>query len=80
MTIPKELKEVLVSTQDTLGGSVRFRETRVPVRALLDALTCGRSIEYFLEGYPGVSREQAEAVLRWEQNQARKTFGVELAS
>ena len=78
MTIPEELQGVLVSNEDTLGGSVRFQGTRVPVQALLDALTCGRSLEYFLEGYPGVSREQAEAVIQWEQNQARKAFGVEL--
>ena len=80
MTIPKELKRVLVSTPDTLGGTVRFQGTRVPVRALLDALTCGRSLEYFLEAYPGVTHDQVEAVIRWEQNQARKAFGVELVA
>ena len=79
MTIPKELKNVLVSTPDTLGGSVRFKGTRVPVQALLDAITCGRSVEYFLEGYPGVTKEQVLAVMRWEQNKAREAFGLEMA-
>ena len=77
MTIPNELNDVLVSSENTLGGSVRFVGTRVPVRALLDAITCGRSVEYFLEAYPGVTKEQVEAVIRWEQNQARNTFGLE---
>ena len=79
MTIPKELKNVLLSTPDTLGGSVRFKGTRVPVQALLDAITCGRSVEYFLEGYPGVTKEQVLAVMRWEQNKAREAFGLEMA-
>jgi len=78
MSIPMELKSVLVSTPDTLGGSVRFMGTRVPLRALLDAMTLGRSVEYFLEGYPGVTKEQVLAVVKWEQNVARKTFGIEL--
>jgi len=80
MTIPAELEGVLVSTSDTLGGSVRFKDTRVPVRALLDALMCGRSVDYFLEAYPGVTRGQATAVIRWEQNQARAALGVELVA
>lgn len=49
MIIPEELKEVLVSTPDTLGGSVRFTGTRVPVQALIDTMD-GGSIEEFLEG------------------------------
>ncbi|MEI8282863.1 MAG: DUF433 domain-containing protein, partial [Armatimonadota bacterium] len=33
------------------------------VQALLDTLHDGYSIEYFLEGFPGVTIEQAEAVV-----------------
>jgi len=71
MTIPKELQAVLTSSPDTLGGSVRFVGTRVPVQALLDTVICNHTIDYFLEGYPDVSRQQADAVVKWEQNQAR---------
>lgn len=77
MTIPKELEGVLVSTPDTLHGAVRFVGTRVPVQALLDSLTHGLPISDFLEGFPNVTQDQAVAVLCWEQNVARKTFGVE---
>ena len=29
---------------------------------------------------PVVTKEQAEAVLKWEQNQSRKTFGLDLVA
>jgi uncharacterized protein (DUF433 family) len=80
MTIPPELEDVLVATPGTLSGAVRFRGTRVPVQALLDTLADGDSIDGFLEGWPDVSRDQAEAVLRWQQECARQVFGLELAA
>jgi len=80
MTIPKELEGILVSTLDTLGGSVRFVGTRIPVQALIDTLDEGDGIEEFLDCWPDVTREQAEAFIHWEQNQARHTFGIDLAS
>lgn len=80
MTIPKELEDVLISTLDTLGGSVRFVGTRIPVQALIDTLDEGKGIDEFLDGWPDVTREQAEAFVRWEQNHARNTFGLDLAS
>ena len=79
MRIPEELRGVLASMPDTLGDGVRFKGTRVPVQALLDSITCGRSVEYFLEGYPGVTRTQVLAVLQWEQNKAREAFGLKMA-
>ena len=79
MNIPEELQGVLVSTPDTLGGSVRFAGTRIPVQALIDTLDEGDGIEEFLDSWPDVTREQAEAVIHWEQNHARHTFGLDLA-
>ncbi len=79
MRIPDELRDVLESTPGTLSGAVRFRDTRVPVQALLDTLDDGEGIDSFLDGWPGVSREAAAAVIRWQQNQARRTFGLEVA-
>jgi uncharacterized protein (DUF433 family) len=78
MTIPKELENVLASTPGMLSGAVRFQGTRVPVQALLDTLEDGDGLDEFLEGWPNVPREYAEAVVRWEQSVARKTFGIEL--
>ena len=79
MTIPPELQGVLVANPETLSGAVRFQGTRVPVQALIDTLD-GGDIEEFLDGWPDVTREQAEAVIHWEQNQARRAFGLQIAS
>jgi uncharacterized protein (DUF433 family) len=68
MTIPKELLGVLAADPEILSGAVRFKGTRVPVQALLDTLICGESVGYFIDDFPDVSKDQALAVLRWEQN------------
>ncbi|HZF11525.1 MAG TPA: DUF433 domain-containing protein [Thermoanaerobaculia bacterium] len=48
---------------DRVSGAWVFRGTRVPVTALFENLESGASLEEFLDWFPGVSREQAEAVL-----------------
>jgi len=80
MTIPRELEGVLVQTADTLSGAVRFTGTRVPVQALLDTLAHGLPVSDFLEGFPDVSQGQADAVVAWEQLEARRIFGLELVA
>ena len=45
------------------GGTPCFAGTRVPVKSLFDYLARGRSLDYFLEQFPSVQREQAIAVL-----------------
>ncbi len=47
-----------------VSGAWVFKDTRVPVRALFENLEGGATIEQFLEWFPGVSREQALAVLK----------------
>lgn len=78
--IPSELEAVLVSTEDTLGGSVRFRGTRVPVQALIDTLDEGGTVEEFMDGWPGVEMAAALAVVHWQQEESRRAFGLELAA
>jgi uncharacterized protein (DUF433 family) len=46
-----------------LGGEPCFAGTRVPVKNLFDYLEGGDSLNDFLEGFPGVTRDQAIAVL-----------------
>lgn len=77
--IPEELKGVLESTPNVLGGSVRFAGTRVLVQSLLDTIICGQSIEDFLSDFPEIPRHQAVAVIRWEQNQVRESLGLSKA-
>jgi uncharacterized protein (DUF433 family) len=46
-----------------LGGTPVFAGTRVPVESLFDYLKRGRTIDYFLEQFPTVRREQVERLL-----------------
>jgi uncharacterized protein (DUF433 family) len=60
---------LVVSKPGILGGTPVFSGTRLPVQTLFDYLADGLSLDYFLETFEGVSREQAQAVLRysWER-------------
>jgi uncharacterized protein (DUF433 family) len=60
-------------SSDRLSGAWVFRGTRVPVNALFENLESGAQLEEFLEWFPGVSRQQAEAVL--EHAPLAKSFG-----
>jgi uncharacterized protein (DUF433 family) len=44
---------------EIMSGEPCFAGTRVPVRALLDYLESGETLDEFLEQYPTVSRKQA---------------------
>ncbi len=46
-----------------VSGVWIFRGTRVPVTALFENLEAGASIDDFLSWFPGVTKEQVEAVL-----------------
>lgn len=48
---------------EKISGSWVFRGTRVPVVALFENLEGGASVDDFLLWFPGVTREQVEAVL-----------------
>jgi len=78
--IPLELDEVLEKASDTLSGAVRFRNTRVPLQALLDTVAEGGGLAEFLEGWPEVHPEQAKAVLAWIGAHNRDIFGLDRAS
>ena len=44
---------------EIMGGEPCFTGTRVPVRALLDYIEGGDTLDEFLEQYPTVSRQMA---------------------
>jgi len=48
---------------DILGGTPVFVGTRVPVESLVQHLKHGKRLEEFLDDFPSVRREQAEAFL-----------------
>ncbi|PYQ79530.1 MAG: DUF433 domain-containing protein [Acidobacteria bacterium] len=48
---------------DRVSGAWVFKGTRIPVRALFENLEEGASVDDFLKWFPGVTRDQAIAVL-----------------
>jgi uncharacterized protein (DUF433 family) len=60
---PEDLKGIVHSDPQIMGGTPVFVGTRVPLQNLIDCLEGSESIEDFLEAYPTVTREQAIAVI-----------------
>jgi uncharacterized protein (DUF433 family) len=57
-------KEHLITrSKNILGGTPVFAGTRVPVQTLIDYLKHGHALEEFLDDFPTVPREQAQAFL-----------------
>jgi uncharacterized protein (DUF433 family) len=65
-----EREQVIRRDPEVLGGTPVFSGTRVPVQTLIDYLKAGESLDDFLDGFPSVSREQAEAFLQIALNSA----------
>jgi uncharacterized protein (DUF433 family) len=59
-----------------VSGAWVFRGTRVPIKALFENLEDGARVTDFLEWFPGVTKEQVEAVL---EHAARSLNGPEAA-
>jgi len=59
----KDQNDVVYRDPDILGGTPVFVGTRVPVKALLDYLAGGHTLNDFLDDFPSVTRAQAVAVL-----------------
>ncbi len=56
-------KRIINIDPKILGGTPVFFGTRVPIKNLFDYLETGESIDYFLEDFEGVQREQVIKVL-----------------
>lgn len=59
----EDLKGIVHSDPEIMGGAPVFAGTRVPLQNLIDYLEGGESIEDFLDGFPSVKREQVIAVI-----------------
>ena len=58
-----EREQIFHRDPDILGGTPVFAGTRVPVDSLIQHLKHGKRLEEFLDDFPSVRREQAEAFL-----------------
>lgn len=46
-----------------VSGTPCFYATRVPIKNLFDSIAAGETLEEFLDGFEGIERDQALAVL-----------------
>ena len=56
-------EEIVSRNANVMNGALVFAGTHVPVKVLMDHLAASDSLDKFLKGFPGVSREQAVAYL-----------------
>lgn len=77
--IPNSLRAILSSDPEVMGGAICFTGTRIPVQTLLDNLRAAIPIEEILDAYPDLTREHVLAVINWEDEEARKALGLEIA-
>jgi uncharacterized protein (DUF433 family) len=65
----QELKRLPITIdQDILSGAPVFKDTRVPVDALITNLEAGLTLDAFLENFPSVTRDQALQVLEFSKS------------
>jgi uncharacterized protein (DUF433 family) len=60
MDLPDPL---ITSDPNRLGGTPVFAGTRVPVQTLFDHLAADDPLHVFLDDFPSITREHAQAVL-----------------
>ena len=56
-------EQVVSRDPEVVSGALVFAGTRVSVQILIDYLKAGDTLDRFLEGFPTVRRDQAEAFL-----------------
>ncbi len=61
------LGQVINIDSEILGGTPVFNGTRVPIKNLFDYLEAGHSINYFLEDFESVKRDQVLRLLEVSQ-------------
>jgi uncharacterized protein (DUF433 family) len=59
--------QVINIDPEILGGTPVFNGTRVPIKNLFDYLEAGHSIDYFLDDFEGVNRDQVLRLLEVSQ-------------
>ncbi len=63
-TPPTAAEELITCDTEIMSGTPVFKNTRVPIKNLIDYLEVGESLDAFLEDFPSVSREQAIQTLK----------------
>jgi uncharacterized protein (DUF433 family) len=58
-----DIAQLINRDPEIMSGTPVFMGTRVPIKSLFDWLEGGETLDFFLENFPSVSREQAVDVL-----------------
>lgn len=69
----QNMKNLITSSQNILGGTPVFAGTRVPFQTLIDYIEAGDSIDTFVDDFPSVSREQVIATIETAKETLLKT-------
>ena len=69
------LEEALWQDPERMNGTVCFRGTSFPVSILFDYLQLGDLVGFF-DGYPDVSRDMVEAILKSSLASVESSFGM----
>jgi uncharacterized protein (DUF433 family) len=70
------LGQVINIDSEILGGTPVFNGTRVPIKNLFDYLEAGHSIDYFLDDFGGVTRDQVLRVLEVSQKLVESSSNI----
>ncbi len=65
--------EALWQDDERMSGAVCFRGTRVPLSIMFEYLAANR-MEEFYSGYPNVTQEQVQTVLKESKHQIESKF------
>lgn len=66
--LPDEKKPLIWINPERMSGVPCFYKTRLPIDSLFENLEDGVSLDEWLDAYPDISREQAQAVLEFAKN------------
>ncbi len=69
-------EKIVSRDPEVMSGELVFAGTRVEVKTLVDYLKGGHTLDDFLDGFPTVSRDQAEAYLETTLEAADAAFPV----
>jgi uncharacterized protein (DUF433 family) len=62
------LFDIVWVNPERMSGTPCFTGTRVPIKSLFDHLEAGDALDVFLDDFPGVTREQAIALLEFSKS------------
>lgn len=66
--LPDEKHPLIWINPDRMSGAPCFFKTRLPIDSLFDNLEDGVSLDEWLDAFPDISREHAQAVLEHAKN------------